>query len=155
MYNTILLATALQRWDRYSAHALAARELALFIASNASKRLHVLSAYDHEYERVGGIPHEMAARIREEAIQRTDQLMQERLSHYTAPLKGEGVEVTELLRVGNPREVIVRIARDIDADLIIMGSHSKRGILDVALGGTAQSVSRRAPCTVALVSPKT
>jgi hypothetical protein len=45
MYNTILLATALQRWERYSAHALAARELALSIASNASKRLHVSSAY--------------------------------------------------------------------------------------------------------------
>ena len=28
MYNTVLLAVALQRWDRYSTHALAARDLA-------------------------------------------------------------------------------------------------------------------------------
>ena len=28
MYTTILLAAALQNWDRYSAHALAAREVA-------------------------------------------------------------------------------------------------------------------------------
>ena len=46
MYNTILLAAAFQRWERYSAHALGARELALFIASNTSKRLHVLSVYE-------------------------------------------------------------------------------------------------------------
>jgi nucleotide-binding universal stress UspA family protein len=154
MYDNILLAAALQRWDHYNAHALAARELALFIASNASKRLYVSSVYDYEYQRVGEISPEMAARIREDAMQRTDQLMKERLAGYIAPLKAEGLEVIELLQVGNPRELIVRVARDIEADLIIMGSHSKRGILDVSLGGTAQSVSRHAPCTVVLVSPK-
>ncbi len=63
--------------------------------------------------------------------------------------------MTEILQVGNPRETIVQVARDIEADVLIIGSHSKRGILDIALGGTAQSVSRRAPCTVVLVSPKT
>ena len=58
------------------------------------------------------------------------------------------------MRAGNPRETIVQVARDIEADVLIIGSHSKRGILDIALGGTAQSVSRRAPCAVVLVSPK-
>jgi nucleotide-binding universal stress UspA family protein len=58
------------------------------------------------------------------------------------------------LRVGNPREVIVEMALRILADVLIIGSHSKRGIFDIALGGTAQQISSHAPCPVLLVSPK-
>jgi nucleotide-binding universal stress UspA family protein len=58
------------------------------------------------------------------------------------------------LEIGNPRELIVETARQVSADLLIMGSHSKRGIFDIALGGTAQRVSRHAPCQVVLVSPQ-
>ena len=36
-YTTILLAAALQNWDRYSAHALAAREVAATLAKGASQ----------------------------------------------------------------------------------------------------------------------
>ena len=155
MYNTILLAVALQRWERYSAHALAARDMAAFIAGSTSKRLHVFSAYDYEFPLMTELPSDMDAKIREEAMQRTDQLMEQKLDEYIAPLKEEGLEVTKILRVGSPRETIVQVARDIEADVLIIGSHSKRGILDIALGGTAQSVSRHAPCAVVLVSPKT
>ena len=58
------------------------------------------------------------------------------------------------LRVGNAREVIVEMARSVMADLLIIGSHSKRGIIDIALGGTARHLTSRAPCTVLMVSPK-
>ena len=59
-----------------------------------------------------------------------------------------------LLRVGNPRAVIVETARSVMADLLIIGSHSKRGILDIALGGTARHITHAAPCTVLMVAPK-
>jgi nucleotide-binding universal stress UspA family protein len=154
MYNTILLAAALQRWDRYSAHALAARELALFIASNASKRLHVLSVYEYGFAPSPEVSPVMAAQILAEGRERTAKLMEQKLAAFVAPLKAEGLEVSGTLRLGSPREVIVQVARDIQADLLVIGSHSKRSILDVALGGTAQHVSRRAPCQVVLVSPK-
>jgi hypothetical protein len=42
MYKNILLAGALQHWDRYSVHALAARDVAAELARHA-KQLHVLS----------------------------------------------------------------------------------------------------------------
>ncbi len=97
----------------------------------------------------------MLNKLHEEERQGTDKLMEQKLDDYIAPLKEEGLEVAKILRVGSPREVIAQVAREIEADLLIIGSHSKRGILDIALGGTAQSVSRRAPCEVVLVSPKT
>ena len=58
------------------------------------------------------------------------------------------------MRVGNPRDVIPEVATTLKADLLILGSHSKRGVLDIVLGGTAQQVSKAAPCTVVLVSPQ-
>ena len=46
MHNNILLAVALQRWERYSNHALAARDISAVLARQA-KQLHVLSVYEH------------------------------------------------------------------------------------------------------------
>jgi nucleotide-binding universal stress UspA family protein len=46
------------------------------------------------------------------------------------------------------------VATSLKAELLILGSHSKRGLLDIVLGGTAQQVSKAAPCLVVLVSPQ-
>jgi nucleotide-binding universal stress UspA family protein len=81
--------------------------------------------------------------------------MVDKLDAYVAPLRAAGVAVSPILRVGNPRQVIVEVATRLKADLVILGSHSKRGLLDIALGGTAQQVSKAAPCLVLLVSPQT
>ena len=87
-------------------------------------------------------------------MRRTDDLMGQKMQGYIAPLKAQGLEVAPILRMGNPQDVIPEVATSLKADLLILGSHSKRGLLDIILGGTAQQVSRVAPCTVILVSPK-
>jgi nucleotide-binding universal stress UspA family protein len=153
MYTTILLATALQDWERYSAHALAARELAETLATGASSPLHVLSVYEYPPLPATDLPSEVA-RHREDLMRRTDDLMGQKMHDYVAPLKAQGLEIAPILRVGNPRDVIPEVATTLKADLPILGSHSKRGVLDIVLGGTAQQVSKAAPCTVVLVSPK-
>ena len=153
MYRTILMAVALQQWKLYSAHALAARKVAAVIARGASQPLHILSVYDHESLDTLGLSPELAARHREDMIMRTRELMERKIEEYVAPLKQEGLKVVTTLQEGNPREDIVQVATRLEADLLIIGSHSKRGFFDVALGGTAQYVSRHAPCPVVLVSP--
>jgi nucleotide-binding universal stress UspA family protein len=80
--------------------------------------------------------------------------MVHKMDAYVAPLQGLGVEITPILRRGNPRDVIVQVATNLKADLLILGSHSKRGLMDIALGGTAQQVGKTVPCAVVLVSPK-
>jgi nucleotide-binding universal stress UspA family protein len=154
MYTTILLAAALQDWEHYSAHAVAAREVAATLAQGASHQLHVLSVYDYPPVDTRDLPPEVAIRHREDLLRRTDTLMVEKLDTYVAPLHAAGVEVSPILRVGNPRDVIVEVATNLKADLLILGSHSKRGLLDIVLGGTAQQVSKAAPCLVILVSPQ-
>jgi nucleotide-binding universal stress UspA family protein len=155
MYRTILLAAALQRWDRYSAHALAAREVAGAMALGTSHHLHVLSVYDYQFKPpASGLPAEMVTKLREEDLRRTNSLMEQKVEDYIAPLKAIGLEVTTFLRVGDPRSIIVQTADELKADALIIGSHSKRNFLDIALGGTAKYVSQHVPCTVILVSPE-
>src|SRR2546430_8616014 len=154
MYRTILLAAAIQHWDRYSAHALAAREVAGAMAIGAAHNLHVLSVYDYNFKApASGLPAEMVAKLREEDLRRTNNLMEQKVEDYIAPLKAVGLEVTTFLRVGDPRSVIVQTATELKADALIIGSHSKRNFLDIALGGAAKYISQHVPCTVILVSP--
>ena len=154
MHNNILLAAALQQWERYSVHAIAARNVAAALARHA-KQLYVLSVYDNEARLPSsGLSAEMVAQLREQHIQQTDRLMAEKMDQYVAPLVSEGVLVSKILRLGSPRHVIVEVAAEIEADLLVIGSHSKRGLLDIALGDTARHVSTHAPCEVVMVVPK-
>ena len=74
MYRTILLAAALQHWDRYSAHALAAREVAGTMAIGATHHLHVLSVYDYNFKApASGLPAEMVAKLREDDLRQYQQ----------------------------------------------------------------------------------
>jgi nucleotide-binding universal stress UspA family protein len=156
MYSTILLAAALQDWDRYSAHALAARDIAAVLAKSTTQHLHVLSVYDYDFKvPTSGLALEMVAQLREDAWNRTNILMERKIDDYIEPLKRvTGVEVTKILRVGNPRNVVVEVVADLKADLLVIGSHSKRSLFDISLGGTARHLSQQVSCTVVLVSPK-
>jgi len=91
--------------------------------------------------------------MREEDLRRTNNLMEQKVEDYITPLKAMGLEVTTFLRVGDPRSVIVQTADELKAEALIIGSHSKRNFLDIALGGTAKYVSQHVSCTVILVSP--
>lgn len=155
MYNTILLAAALQHWDRYSTHALAAREAAAALAKGTTQHLHVLSVYGYNFTSPSnGLPAEMVAQLHEEELRRTNSLMEQKIDDYIAPLKAAGLEVMTILREGNPRSVILQTADEIKADLLVIGSHSKRNLFDIILGGTARHLSQHASCTVVLVSPE-
>jgi len=124
------------------------------MAIGATRHLHVLSIYDYNFKApASGLPAEMVAKLREEELRRSNNLMEQKVEDYIAPLKAVGLEVTTFLRVGDPRSVIVQTATELKADALIIGSHSKRNFLDIALGGTAKYVSQHVSCTVILVSP--
>ncbi len=54
-----------------------------------------------------------------------------------------------LIKVGKPYEVICKEAGKKKADLIVIGTHSKKG-LQAAIGSTATGVSNNAKCDVTL-----
>jgi nucleotide-binding universal stress UspA family protein len=61
-----------------------------------------------------------------------------------------GLEISTTLRPGHPAEVIVHHAKDIGADLIVVG-HKGHFLHDFTLGSTASRVSRHAHCPVLVV----
>ncbi len=63
----------------------------------------------------------------------------------------EGVSVETETRTGNVGETIVKVAREKNADSIILTSHGRTGFLERLLGGVAEHVSRDAPVPVLLL----
>ena len=53
-----------------------------------------------------------------------------------------------LLRTGDARDVINATAKEIGADLIVVGTHGRSGVSRVLLGSIAETVIRTAPCPV-------
>ncbi|HEU4884450.1 MAG TPA: universal stress protein [Longimicrobium sp.] len=57
------------------------------------------------------------------------------------------------VRTGDPAYEIVREAREWQADLIVVGTHGRRGARRVFLGSVAETVLRHAPCAALVVPP--
>jgi len=49
---------------------------------------------------------------------------------------------------------IAQLAADLEADLVIVGTHGRRGLSRLLLGSTAEATVRLAPCPVLVVRPK-
>lgn len=61
------------------------------------------------------------------------------------------VPVETALRVGRPDTEIVRAARELDADVIVLSTHGRTGLAHMFMGSTAEQVVRRAGCPVFIV----
>ena len=55
------------------------------------------------------------------------------------------------IRGGQPYQQIIRLAREIDADLIVLSTRGYSGLKHLLLGSTAERVVRNAPCPVLVV----
>ena len=56
--------------------------------------------------------------------------------------------------LGSPGPEIVKAAKERQADLIVIGSHGRRGITRALVGSVAEAVMRHAPCPVLVVGPR-
>ncbi len=52
---------------------------------------------------------------------------------------------------GDPREVLIDVARAEGADLVVVGSHGRTGLAKLVLGSVAAHVVAHAPCSVMVV----
>jgi nucleotide-binding universal stress UspA family protein len=62
--------------------------------------------------------------------------------------RGELPDVEALFYVGDPAASILVAAVDVDADLIVVGTHGRSGFSRFIEGSVAEAVTRRAPCPV-------
>jgi nucleotide-binding universal stress UspA family protein len=62
--------------------------------------------------------------------------------------------VSERVETGSAWSEILRVADEMDSDLIVMGAHARRAVARMLFGSTASHVVRRAACPVLVIHEK-
>jgi nucleotide-binding universal stress UspA family protein len=76
---------------------------------------------------------------------------QELVERVAKQLRGAGFKAETAVEVGDVRERILDSASEWRADLIVLGSHGKRGLQRFLLGSVAEFVARHARCSVHII----
>jgi nucleotide-binding universal stress UspA family protein len=128
----------------FSAEAGSAFEVASALAADSRGRLVMLHVEPSPLTSLGDIagvpplPDEYDRPGTEEALQRLQ-----------SPRSGFTVE--RRLEYGYAASVILQTAREIGADLIVMGTHGRTGLRRLLMGSVAEKVVRKASCPVLTV----
>ncbi|MGO9452935.1 MAG: universal stress protein [Candidatus Binataceae bacterium] len=80
----------------------------------------------------------------QDAKQKLDKIAQTRLKGFKTEIKVE---------TGDPAGTIVQQAGKLDADLVIIATHARKGIKRFLLGSVAEHVVRQCPCALLTVRP--
>lgn len=131
----------------FSEHASNALDLAIQIAKTHSAKIELLhsfpvvlpplSPYDTIY------PTDFTAKCREAA--------EAKLGEWSEKVRAAGLEVTAHATPEPPSEAIPLQAKELSADLIVMGTRGLSGLKHVMLGSVAERTLRQAPCPVLTV----
>jgi nucleotide-binding universal stress UspA family protein len=135
-WNNILLATD------GSKNSEEATEKAIDIATSYGTRISIVSVVD--------VPDELYA----EAPELVEELVRKArryVDRVEASGAEAGVDTVTHVREGECYSVIIGLARDMHADLIVMGSHGRTGIKRLLLGSVAEKVIGHASCPVLIV----
>ena len=73
------------------------------------------------------------------------------VERIAAELSRAGFTAKTEVRIGDVTETVLERAAEWHADLITVGSHGQKSIHNFLLGSVAESVARRAGCSVAIV----
>lgn len=72
-------------------------------------------------------------------------------SEIRAAATDHRVEVHTTVLTGHPAHEIVHAAKNIDADLVVLGHSGHSALWGTLLGSTTERISRHAPCSVLIV----
>jgi nucleotide-binding universal stress UspA family protein len=102
-------------------------------------RLHIVSAYkQQQFSTSGG----------EEVVGlESGDLAESVLADHGSRARAAGIEAQTHARSGAPADVICEVAKDVNADLIVVGNKGMIGMRRV-LGSVPNSVAHHAPCSV-------
>jgi nucleotide-binding universal stress UspA family protein len=118
-------------------------------SNSAFKVISVVEPFHPEYAgwHTSYVP--LAVEAQKELIQSTQNLVTASAKRIESKY-GAGCTTSEVLE-GYIKDKILEIAREWPADLIIMGSHGRRGFTRFLLGSVSEAVVSHAPCSVEIV----
>ncbi|OIO77919.1 MAG: hypothetical protein AUJ86_07190, partial [Hydrogenophilaceae bacterium CG1_02_62_390] len=101
----------------------------------------------------GGLPVTVVSVVTSSHSLARRQEAEQAVSANVEKLRGLGVEAEGKVVEGRPDEAIVKVAEDVGADLIVMGSLGRTGLIKVLLGSVTERVIGQAVCPVLVVKP--
>ncbi len=92
----------------------------------------------------------IAAPVKNELKRKAEEILE------SAAKKAEeqGIEFELLLKEGDPAEGVVLASIEKGADLLVIGSRAKKGILRESIGAIANKIAATAPCPVVIVKDR-
>jgi nucleotide-binding universal stress UspA family protein len=123
-----------------------ALDLAVDVAKKYGASITLLHAYEvplYVYSGVPAVPADYWTPIRNAASRR--------LEAAVADLEKRSPGAKAMLSQGAPWEQILQAAEETKADLIVMGTHGRRGLTHAVLGSVAEKVVRLSPIPVLTV----
>lgn len=70
------------------------------------------------------------------------------LEEFLVKVDRRGVPVKLMMEIGEPSSTIVRAAKDLGSDAIVMGTHGRSGVAQLFLGSVTRKVVSHADCAV-------
>ncbi|MGF1478265.1 MAG: universal stress protein [Cyanophyceae cyanobacterium] len=153
MYNKILVAVDRTKLSRQAL----TQAIAIAKAFQATLHLlHVLTPLEQEYkvtplafshssylESLDGVIREQWQSLEEAGLKM--------LRSHCAEVQQAGVKCESTQTIGQPDRKICELAQTWNADLIVIGSHGRKGLRELVLGSVSNYVSHHVPCAVLIV----
>ncbi len=89
----------------------------------------------------------------EELLKGRESEDRKRLNEFISPEKKEGIKTEAIHRVGTPFLEIIKVAKEKEADLIVMATHGRSGLSHILFGSVAEKVVRKSTCPVLSIRP--
>jgi nucleotide-binding universal stress UspA family protein len=122
---------------------------AVRLAGALEAELHVVSAYEPlRGARIAGAPEGAAKVWAPLPYEKVETI----LSEAAAAVSARGVKVRTHALEEDPADALLKIASEVGAQLIVVGSKGMHGTARLALGNVPNKVSHRARCNVLIVS---
>jgi nucleotide-binding universal stress UspA family protein len=127
-----------------------ARDVGVALAKQVGAEVHLVHAFDIPLALV--TPYEVA--VPDGLIREAREAARKKLDRALDEVKAKGVKATGHLAEVPAAPAIADLAKELKADLVVIGTHGRTGLKHVLLGSVAERTLRLSPCAVLTVKPK-
>jgi nucleotide-binding universal stress UspA family protein len=137
----------------YSEYSREAARYAVSLAIKLSASVDFLHVVEYQAYVGSGFGAGFTAPLKQYISKQQEQQQQglDEMKRFVGEFENRGAEINYHVAIGNAPAEIIRVAKEIDADLIVLGTHGRKGISQMIIGSVTEKVIRRAHCPVLTV----
>ncbi len=126
------------------------------LSSRPEARIHAIAVAQESNTPTGGprLPTELKADAKQSFLDEARETLERYLNSRVDAMDVDRERILDAVDFGEPAERILALAHSVEADLVIVGTHGRRGMERLMLGSVAETVLRNAHCPVLVVREK-